>query len=112
MKIEAFQFGKIMVGGKLYVKDLIIFPTHVSENWWRKSGHNIVVEDIGEILDAVPEILVVGTGTRSQVKISPEAMAALLDKKIQIVAYDTEKAIAIYNGLTEENAVAALHLTC
>lgn len=112
MRITAFQFGKIMVDGALYKKDLIIFNDHIRENWWRKTGHSIAVEDIQEILDAKPTILVIGTGTRAQVKISQEAMKALLDKQIQVVAYDTEKAIDIFNGLTEPDAVAALHLTC
>jgi hypothetical protein len=111
MRITAFQFGKIMVDGQLYEKDLIIYPDRVSENWWRKEGHNIVVDDIQEILETAPAILVIGTGTRSQVRVSREAMHALLDKQIQVVAYDTNKAIDIFNNLSED-AVAALHLTC
>ena len=36
LHIDEYSFGRISVSGKNYSADLIIFPDHIQENWWRK----------------------------------------------------------------------------
>lgn len=60
--IDFYEFGRIKINGKLYFKDLIIFPDGIKENWWRKEGHKLGAEDIEEVIAEKPEVLIVGTG--------------------------------------------------
>ena len=36
--IEEYSFGQILISGKKYNSDLIIFADHIYDNWWRKEG--------------------------------------------------------------------------
>ena len=111
--IDFYEFGKIIVDGKEYTSDIIIFPDRVRENWWRKVGHELCLEDIEEILDENPEILVVGTGYSGLMKILPEVEKALEEQGISLIAENTKRACEIYNELSKSSeVVAALHLTC
>ncbi|RLI30667.1 hypothetical protein DRO48_02760, partial [Candidatus Bathyarchaeota archaeon] len=44
--IEAYGFGYIVVDGKRYTSDVIIFPDRVMDGWWRKEGHRLYVDDL------------------------------------------------------------------
>jgi hypothetical protein len=37
--IESYKFGEIIITGKKYDSDLIIYPDHIDSSWWRKEGH-------------------------------------------------------------------------
>ncbi|GAH23507.1 unnamed protein product, partial [marine sediment metagenome] len=62
MIINSYSFGSITIDGKNYRSDVIIFPDKINSRWWRKSGHLLSDEDIGEILKYKPEMLIIGTG--------------------------------------------------
>ncbi|MCG2675765.1 hypothetical protein L6304_01045, partial [bacterium] len=47
----------MVIDGKEYTNDLIIYPDHIQSSWWRKEGHRLDTEDIKEILEAKPEVL-------------------------------------------------------
>ena len=65
-------FGQVVVSGKKYTSDVIIFPDRVRDNWWRKSGHQLCLKDIAEVITENPEVLVVGTGASSLMRMLPE----------------------------------------
>lgn len=77
--IESYDFGVIVINGKRYTSDVIVFPERVMDSWWRKEGHRLYAEDLKEILEHEPrpEVLVVGTGYHGLVKVSPEVKKAL-----------------------------------
>ena len=60
--INSYQFGEIVINGKKYSSDVIIFPDRVIDNWWRKTGHELCLEDIAEAMTENPEVLLVGNG--------------------------------------------------
>ena len=62
MRIDQYHFGHIDIEGDGYDADVIIFPDHVQERWWRKEGHRLAREDLDTVLAEKPELLVVGTG--------------------------------------------------
>ena len=62
MKIESYSFGKIVIQGKVFTSDVIIYPGGVDAAWWRKEGHLLQVEDLAEALRTKPGVLVIGTG--------------------------------------------------
>ena len=61
-KIDAYRFGKIVNDGQDYTKDIIILPGRIIPNWWRKSGHNLSVDDLKSVFEAQPQVLVIGQG--------------------------------------------------
>ena len=111
--IDSYQFGLIVVNGKKYSSDVIIFPDSVIDNWWRKRGHQLCFEDIAEVIAENPEVLVVGTGASGLVKILPEVKQSLDAQGIKLITQTTDKACQTYNKLCHsQKVVAALHLTC
>lgn len=113
MKIESYSFGKIIINDKTYTNDVIIFPDRVKSDWWRKKGHELNLEDIEDVLEYNPEVLIVGKGAYNRMTVASEVKKALNDENIRLIAESTEKAVEIYNKLNKsKKVVAALHLTC
>lgn len=112
--IEDYRFGNIKIDGKDYTSDVKIINGKVKPNWWRKEGHNLFPEDIQDILEAKPEVLVVGTGAYGVMKISSQVRKLLEQEKIELIETKTDKACQIYNQLlqTGKKVAFAVHLTC
>lgn len=111
--IDSYEFGRIVINGKQYHSDLIIFPNFIKENWWRKSGHSVDIDDLEEAIAANPEVIIIGTGYHGRIKIPKETKNYLESRGIQLIAENTSKAAVTYNRLSQvKKTVAALHLTC
>lgn len=112
--IEHYDFGEIVVNGVKYIRDVIIFPDKVKANWWRKEGHNLCLEDLKDVLEYKPEILVIGTGYYGYMKVPNEVIEELKKTGIKVHVAKTGEAYKKFNQLIKESkkVVAALHLTC
>ena len=113
--IDSYRFGQIVIDKIPYRKDVIIFPDHVQPDWWRKSGHKLLLVDIqNEVEGMNPEILVVGTGAFGILEVSQEVKDFLEEKGITLYEEVTGKAIKIYNRLIllQDKILGAFHLTC
>jgi hypothetical protein len=111
--IESYSFGKIVIDGKNHTTDVVIFPDHVQDGWWRKEGHKLRIEDLKDVLQAKPEVLVVGTGYFGSMKVPNEVREHLASMKIQLIVENTKEAYKTYNRLAPtKRTVAAFHLTC
>jgi hypothetical protein len=112
--IESYDFGQIVINGRKYSSDIIILPDNtVKDNWWRKEGHKLCLEDLKEVFEAKPEVLVVGTGYNGFMKVSREVKDFAKSKNIKLVVENTRKAWQTYNRLRlSKKVVAAFHLTC
>ena len=111
--INSYHFGEIVINGKKYSSDVVIFPDRVNDTWWRKTGHELCVEDIAEVITANPEVLVVGTGASGLMKVLPEVEQAAQAQGIKLIVATTEQACNLYNELSySQRLAAALHLTC
>ena len=112
-EIQDYQFKHMVIDGEPYTRDLIILPDRIVENWWRKNGHQLDIEDLGEVLAAGPKVLVVGTGAYGLVKVPRETRQAVEAAGIQLRAARTGKAWRLYNELREQQPTAgAFHLAC
>ncbi len=111
--IDSYQFGLIVVNGKRYTSDVLIFPDRVKDSWWRKEGHQLCLEDIGEVITENPDVLVVGTGAPGLMKVLPEVQPAVEAQGIKLIVEITDRACNTYNQLCHsQRVVAALHITC
>ncbi len=114
MQIDYYRFGKIIVDGETYTKDIIILPDKIIANWWRNSGHIFTPEDCIELLESDAEVIVFGLGAYSRAKLSSSLIKTLKSRRIEYKSFSTSKAVKSFNELAEKGimAAAALHLTC
>jgi hypothetical protein len=111
-RIDGYRFGRVLVDGQEETKDIIVLPRRVVRNWWRKDGHSLVIEDLEDVLDELPQRLVVGTGASGQMRPKPEALDSLRQRGIQVDVRTTDEAIRLFAELDPATSAAALHLTC
>ena len=111
--IDSYNFGKIVINGKAFNQDVIIYPDRVNSSWWRRQGHNLCWDDIGEIISFKPEILIIGQGKPGLMKVPDDIRMRIAAQGIDLVIAGTVEAVRKYNSVCgSKRAVAALHLTC
>lgn len=114
--INSYSFGVIVIDGKRYTADVIIFPDRVHEGWWRKEGHRLHLEDLKEVLDFKDSMdsLVIGTGHSDIMQVPDEVIRELTIRNIEVTVEPTKQACETFNKLLKSGrrVVAALHLTC
>lgn len=114
MQIDSFAFGRMVVDGRRYGSDLRIFPDgRVAEDWWRRQGHGLVMEDIDDLVAAAPEVIVIGTGVHGRLRPDPALAGQLSERGIELTAAPNAEAVATFNRLSGRRRLAAgFHLTC
>ncbi|MCU0587558.1 MAG: MTH938/NDUFAF3 family protein [Syntrophobacteraceae bacterium] len=112
--IEHFRFGSMTIDGRQYQSDLKIVDGQVVPDWWRREGHWADVGDMQDILDARPEILVVGMGSPGRLNLAEDLRQVLAERKIRLVEEPTEEAVNSFNRFWEagRKVAGAFHLTC
>jgi hypothetical protein len=111
--IDSYDFGHIVIDGKTYTSDVIIYPNKVNDSWWRKEGHELCVDDLEDVLDKKPDVIVVGTGNPGLMKVLPETEKLIKSKGIKLIVQPTKEACQTYNQLSSsQKVIALLHLTC
>jgi len=112
--IDSYDFGRMVIGGKHYTSDLVIFPDgRILSPWWRLSGHRLQLADIMELLAADPDIVIAGTGAAGLMRPAGELRALLTARGIDFIAEPSGRAYRTYNLLDAAKKVGAcFHLTC
>lgn len=109
--IDSYSFGRIVVDGVSYSRDLIILPDKIITTWWRREGHRLSVDDLKDIETVNIDNLVIGTGAYGLMKVDEGIKRKLEKRGIKVFAAPTKKAVEIYNSLEGEKA-GCFHLTC
>jgi hypothetical protein len=114
MKIDSCSFGSMVINGKTYRDDLIVLPDgKILKPWWRKQGHQLGMDDLQELIDSSPEIIVVGTGVSGRVIPDKNLEKDLAKLLIEFTALPNEEAIKVFNQLAAEKRTGGgFHLTC
>ena len=114
MIIEFYDFGEMVVNGKRYLRDLIITPSRIIPNWWRKEGHRLCLEDLKEVLDEQVDAVVLGTGYYGLVKVEDEVIDYFESRGIRVIVKPTCEAVREFNNLVSQGrkVLGAFHLTC
>jgi hypothetical protein len=111
-EIDGYGFGRVTIDGREETRDVIMLPKRVVRGWWRKEGHRLGLEDLDEVLDELPERLLVGTGAYGRMRPDPGMLEALRARGIDVQVLPTEDAVRRYAALDPRKTAAALHLTC
>jgi hypothetical protein len=111
--IDSYSFGRIVIDGRTYTRDVMVTPSGVIPEWWRKEGHSLAPEDLAEVVRAAPEVFVMGCGAHGVLKVPEGTRRWLAEMGMDLVELPTPGAVERYNRLTpEKKVVAGLHLTC
>ena len=110
--IEGYEFGRVTVDGREETRDVIVLPGRVVRDWWRKEGHGLVLEDLEQVLDELPERLLLGTGAYGQLRPDPDTLETLRARGVDVEVLSTAEAVRRYGQLDPQRTAAALHLTC
>ncbi|NWF77371.1 MAG: hypothetical protein HXY36_02055 [Chloroflexi bacterium] len=116
-RIDELTFGSIVVEGKKYRRDILIFADGTVKK--RKgsllmfSSHEIKRQELEELSQGQPETIIIGTGTDSAAHIAPEAENWAKANNMNLLVQASHDAVAKLNELAEQKKVAALiHITC
>jgi len=112
MQINSCEFGVMTIDGVEYADDLVIFDDQVRPKWWRRAGHRLDCRDIRDILQAKPDVLVVGQGASGMMEASTRK--ALQHEDIELIADRTDRAWRAFNEQVRKGRKVAgvFHLTC
>jgi len=114
VRIEEYEFGRIVVNGYEYREDIIIHDGGVEAGWWRKEGHKVSVEDLERILELNPELIIFGTGANGRLRVERHVKDLLKERGIEFMELNSYDAVKVYEGLSQKRkgVVLAIHLTC
>jgi hypothetical protein len=111
-QLSDYSFGRLTVDGEEHTRDVIVLPRRVVGDWWRRAGHSLVLEDLDDVLDELPERLIIGTGAHGRLSPDPGTLERLKERGIEVEVLPTDEAVRRYSGLNPAATAAALHLTC
>ena len=112
--IDSYSFGSMVIDGRRYTSDLIIYPDgRVQDSWWREKGHRLSLSDIADLIAEKPALIIVGTGSSGMMEPDQDVPDALAQQGIQFEALPTRQAVERYNHLSRARRTGAcFHLTC
>jgi hypothetical protein len=111
-RLGDYRFGHVVVDGREETRDVIVLPARVVRNWWRRDGHALVEEDLRDVLDELPERLIVGMGAASQMRVDQGLLDLLRWRGVEVEYLPTDRAVVRFGELDPARTAAALHLTC
>ncbi len=114
MEIQDYKFGRIVIDGEVYTQDIKIVRDRVVPGWHRRSGHRVEPDDVADILNAEPEVILLGKGEPGMMSSSGTLAALLEEKNIRLVEKPTKELIEIFNKMHKQGkkVAAGFHLTC
>jgi len=113
MHIDDYAFGRIVIEGRTYTSDVIVYPDRVDPSWWRKEGHLLQKVDLLDVISADPDIVVIGRGNQGVMKVPDNTISFLESKGIRVIMEKTARAVEIFNEESKKvKTVGAFHLTC
>ena len=107
--ITAVDADGVRIGERVFRASLIVGTREVIPDWRAASMADVSLQSLEPALDLQPEILLLGTGTRTRFP-EPLLIAELSRRRIGFEAMDTAAACRTYNVLAHEDraVVAAL----
>jgi len=112
--IEDYAPGRMTVNGETHKRDLKIIDARIVSEWWCKEDHRLDAGDLEDVLDAAPEVLVVGMGYAGNMRLEETLRSRFRKEGIEVVSERTGEAVKTFNDLCAKgkNVAGAFHLTC
>jgi hypothetical protein len=112
--IEAYSFGRMVIDGSIYAKDVIIFPDNrILCPWWRGHGHSLAIADLTDLIAMQPDCIIAGTGANGLMRPDAGLAQLLAERNIEFIALPTGDAAREFNSRAGvKNVGGCFHLTC
>ena len=111
LKIDSYNFGSIIMGGKTYTDDIYILPS--GEIKERKRSHVFARGEMEYLFKEEPELVIIGKGQTGIASLSQEARDFIKEKGIELIEGKTQDVKEEFNKFFSEKKTAAIfHLTC
>ena len=108
LTIRHVEHGMIRIGEEAYTETVCLFRQTVDPGWSGKSMRDLSAADFAQMIEAAPEIVIIGSGF-DPVLPPRELVFAFARKGIGLEVMDTPAACRTYNILvSEDRDVAAL----
>jgi uncharacterized protein len=109
--IEAYEHDRVRIAGRDYTGGVLVSAEGITAGWGPDSPADLAAEHLEPLLEAAPQVVVLGTGRRQKFP-DPAVYFALLEQGIGVEIMDTGAACRTYNILAGEGrrVVAALLL--
>lgn len=109
--IRSYSTTQIQINDQVYQHSVIISPTQLITSWPPQSVAELTTEHLQELMNLLPEIILIGTGTESQILPANLHYFANI-KNISLETMNTSAACRTYNLLVNERrkVVAGLML--
>jgi hypothetical protein len=111
-ELRDYSFGSLTVDGESHTRDLIVLPNRVVPDWWRREGHSLAIEDLEDVIEELPDRLILGCGAHGRLEPPPAVLDELRGRGVEVEAMPTAEAVRRYSELDPQRTAAALHLTC
>lgn len=106
LRIDNCSSGTLGNNSKTYNDDLLIYPDgNITGPWWRKRDHELSMDDVQELIDSSPEVIVAGTGVSGGMKPDRNLGEELSKLGIEFVFAPNGESIKIFNRLVTEKRV-------
>ncbi len=114
MHINDYRFGSMMIDGVLYTDDVEVRSNGDVLSWQCVRNHIIDLEDISNVLEHGPDLLIIGAGYSKKVEMTDKAKKELESNRIQMIIDKTEAAVELFNSEVEKekSVIGLFHLTC
>lgn len=110
--IDSYAFGRMVVDGKEYRRDLKLLPSGIKPDWWRKEGHVLHLADMEDALEGKPEVIIVGTGHDGCMEVDRSVAERCRESGIKLIALRTADAVEEFNRRSGPGVIGLFHLTC
>lgn len=100
-QIKSVSQGKIVINNETYTNSVIISAEKLISPWAPKNSNDITDEDLLQLLEFKPEIILIGTGERSVI-LPAKKLAPLLEKQFHVECMNTKAACRTYTILISE----------
>ncbi|ASJ05848.1 Mth938-like domain-containing protein [Thermococcus pacificus] len=118
MKAKYPGFGKIIIDGKVYDHDVVVYPSGKIEKrkkWLSKdkhgTSHKLDPDELREYLKEDFDVLLIGTGAYGMLSLLPESRELVKGK--EVIELPTGKAVERLNEMAKKKRVLAVfHVTC
>jgi hypothetical protein len=118
MEIENTTFGTITIDGKIFEHDVLIRLSgevvkrkkKLSKKYYGTS-HVLSKEEAKFVFERGCDELIVGSGQKGNVRLSPEAAAFFKKKDCKVLLQPTPDAIQIFNE-SHAKKIGLFHVTC
>src|SRR6056297_1040639 len=112
MEVKDYSFGRIEIDGKEFCYDIVIDEfSNELRKWIREESHNVFPEDLIEVKNRKPNIVIIGTGNSGQMNVSEKAKDFIKSLDAKLIIEKTPNAIEKYNK-EKGKKIGLFHLTC